>query len=143
MRLAFALLCLLVAGVGTGAGWRAVSTAREMSSRQLREMDSAIDQIVTDYKERREIAVATTGVVALEERKNLPLAETPAPADLRPVTAPKPAHQELKQEAKTVSASQAKSQRPRAGRTTARNNALIPQAFISLQKFATSAFGFR
>ena len=141
MRIAFALVCLVVLGTMTGAGLRAVGSARQMSSRQLQDLDTAIDRIVAEHKERRETVLATTGASTIEERANqraIATADTRtvdtrnAAGAAKPVARPDPT--------KMAGASPSKNQRPRAARTALRNNGPIPQAFISLQKFATTTF---
>jgi hypothetical protein len=143
MRIAFALICLVVFGTMAGAGLRAVGGARQMSTRQLQELDTAIDRIVAEHKERRDAAPATTSTSAFEERENKSAVEErenkPAVA-MAGGTEGKPA---ARPESKMAAVSQSKNQRPRPGRTASRHNTLIPQAFISLQKFATMAFGLR
>ena len=76
--------------------------------------------------------LATTGTSTLEEPANQRAAAT---VDTEKAT--KPA---ARPEPKLAGASPSKNQRPRAARTASRNNGLISQAFISLQKFATTTF---
>jgi hypothetical protein len=153
MRIAFALVCLTVIAAVAGVGVGAIGSARDMSFKQRQELDTAIDQIVAEHKEqkvkeRRESASTTgtaqakleipSGFVALagsrtgNERKIAKGPETAERAEPEAADRPEP------------KPARSKSQRPRGSRVSARNNALIPHAFLSLPKFAASTlFGFR
>ncbi len=135
MRIAFVLVCLTVIATVAGVGVRAIGSAHEMSLKQQRELDSAIDRIVAEHNERREAGLTTGSAPKPEAAAGAAISEG---KDKRFETADR-------YEPKVVTvASQPKSQRPRAGRTASRSNVLIPQAFVSLPKFATTTlFGLR
>jgi hypothetical protein len=155
MQIAFAFVCLTVIGAVAGVGAGAIGSARDMSVKQQQELDTAIDRIVADHKEQsklRDLALATSAVGKSESAGNaVAPVSTPAVTADRKIRASENAERsESKAPAraeKASAASQQKSQRPRAGRTVARSNGLIPHAFVSLPKFATttatSLFGLR
>jgi hypothetical protein len=144
----FALVFLVVIGGVALLGAGAIGAARDMSVKQQRELDSAIDRIVAEHKERRE---AAPSVAVNEPKTEVAADEAKTEFNVDPATVAKPpvnkqaAEAQLRNEVKSPSSAPAqKNSRPRTARYASRSNSLIPQAFLSLPKFAAATlFGFR
>jgi len=153
MQIAFAFVYLTVIGAVAGVGAGAIGSARNMSVKQQQELDTAIDRIVAEHKEQsklRDLALASASGKSESAGYGTPVGTPTATADRRIRASENAERSESKAPAraeKASAASQPKSQRPRASRTVARSNGLIPHAFVSLPKFAattaTSLFGLR
>lgn len=145
MRIAFAIICLAVIGAVAAVGADAIDSARDLSVRQRADLDSAIDRIVAEHKENKRREAALASAPPPESRPNQ------QPAVFTDGRSPEPAERPDRKisDRKIAAASQQKNQQPRAGRVASRNvasrnNILIPQAFLSLPKFAASTlFGLR